>query len=357
VLEESVKRGLEFANSPDSDLDLDATPKENTAQKRKKSDADRSEAEKFANLDKMIANDHPSFRASDDEDDKDEDDDEDDNIVSTAGSNENSNGNSRSSTEKPKKKRQAKQPEPPSCTKRAKGKNWPPIFEHRKGSKVPKFILFERRDPRDVAFAAHLAAMERLPPMCKGRTIKEWENIADHFSQPSIVDGRGHPLFPSGIGAKQLKTRFEQIYSGTKKWIKASPWRSGHDDEAGDDDPFVANVEDFVSRMIDYEEREEADKNETNAERKQRTEEAKAMRDAALGDMSAADVKAMAARGKAARAANAAAAAAAACSSRKSFGELGGIAADNDDEGAARQERLRAKEENRARIIQAKIDL
>jgi len=355
---------MQFAHAPDTDIDDEEEPKKPAAKpstSKKTPSRSLSIAEKFANLDAAIAAKHPAFAdEDDDEDDEEEDEDDDIDDASPRGDSQSSNRSRLSSLSLSTKKRpQKKQAQPSSSVKKTKtkGKNWPPIMSYRPGSKKPECQLFKHKDPRDVAIFTHLSAMERLPSECKGRTTAEWDSFAVTLSNPNVVDNEGGVLFPGGIRGKQLKQRFEQIYKAMKSWMDSAPWRSGHDDEDGDDDPFVACVEDVVQRMRDFEDTEEANRNETNAERKQRSAEAAAMRDAALGEMSAADVKALAAKGKQMAAANGKAAAAASMSSRRSFPELSGFSADTDTEAILRQERLRAKEERRAKLLEAKMEL
>jgi len=249
-----------------------------------------------------------------------------------------------------------KQVQPSSSVKKT-GKSWPPIMSYRPGSKKPKCQLFKHRDPHNVAIFTHLSAMEHLPRKCKGRMTAEWDSFAQTLSNPNVVNDEGNVLFPGGILGKQLKQLFKQIYKVMKSWMDSAPWHSGHDDEDGDDDPFVACVEDIIQCMRDFEESEEANRNETNAECKQRTAEAAAMCDAALSEMSAADIKALVAKGKQMAAANGKAATAASMSSCRSFPKLSGFSADTDTEAILQQESLWAKEERHAKLLEAKMEL
>ena len=176
---------------------------------------------------------------------------------------------------------------------RQRAKNFPKVVVVDDGNKK-SFPFLKQKDPRDYEIFKQLNAMDTPPWLEKGGVTAAWEKIAKTVSSDEIRDHEtGKKLFPNGISGKMLKERFDKIASEMKKWIDSAPWRSGNDNEESNQDDFVGLVEEVLSLYYDFCLEKEGKTKAAAAEKEQTAAFAKAMRDAAIGEMTAAEVRAI----------------------------------------------------------------
>ena len=191
--------------------------------------------------------------------------------------------------------------EPPkkkSKTGRQRAKNFPKvIIVNDDGKKV--FPFLKEKDARDYEIFKQLNAMDTPPWLEKGGVTAAWEKLAKTLSSDETVDpDSGNKLFPNGISGKMLKERFDRIASEMKKWIDSAPWRSGTDNEDSNQDDFVGLVEEVLSLYYDFCIEKEGKTKAAATEKEETAAFAKAMHDAAVGDKTAAEIRAIVASSK-----------------------------------------------------------